>query len=89
MEELFKVELFPNPMQHELNLVIFQETAGSVSLEIFNQLGQRFTLLSAQPLDQGHRSLYFSVATLPVGGYYYLCRSENGMAQGKMVIERR
>ena len=89
VEELFKVELFPNPVQHELNLVIFQETAGSVSLEIFNQLGQRFTLLSAQPLDQGHRSLHFSVATLPVGGYYYLCRSENGMAQGKMVIERR
>ncbi len=89
VEERFRVELFPNPVQSELNLVIFQETAGMVSLEVFNQLGQHFALLSAQPFDKGYSSLHLPVAALPGGTYYYLCRSENGRVQGKMVIERR
>lgn len=89
VEERFKVELFPNPVQNELNLVIFQETAGIVTLELRNQLGQCFALLSAQPLAQGYSSLQLPVAALPVGVYYYECRSENGRSQGKLVVERR
>ncbi|MCY7327047.1 MAG: T9SS type A sorting domain-containing protein, partial [Saprospiraceae bacterium] len=89
IQDRFSVKVFPNPVQSELNLVLFQENASVVSFELTNQLGQRFDLLSSQSLDKGFSSLRLSVATLPNGVYYYTCHGENGTSQGKIVVDRR
>ena len=85
----FSVKVFPNPVQNDLNLVLFQKNDGAVSFELLNQLGQRFDLLSAQPLDKGFSTLHLSVASLPNGVYYYTCHGESGTSTGKIVVERR
>jgi len=88
IQDRFSVKIFPNPVQNDLNLVLFQENASVVSFELTNQLGQRFDLLSSQSLDKGFSSLQLSVASLPNGIYYYTCHGENGASQGKIVVDR-
>ncbi|MEO6040096.1 MAG: reprolysin-like metallopeptidase [Saprospiraceae bacterium] len=89
VQNRFSVQLFPNPVQSDLNLIVFQEQSGPVTFEVVNELGQRFDLLSAQPLDKGYTNLHLPVDLLPAGVYAYWCRSENGLQQGKIVVERR
>ncbi len=88
VKDRFSVKVFPNPVQNELNLVLFQENNGTVSFNLVNQLGQRFDLLTTQSFDKGFSSLQISVASLPNGVYYYTCHGENGTSQGKIVVDR-
>jgi Metallo-peptidase family M12B Reprolysin-like/Secretion system C-terminal sorting domain len=84
----FSVSLFPNPVRQLLNVVVFSEKESTLTFELLNQLGQRFDLLSQeQTLQRGHNSLQFDVSALPAGIYYYVCRSEEGVLQGELVVE--
>jgi hypothetical protein len=84
----FSVKLFPNPARQTLHVVVFSENETVFSFELLNQLGQRFDLLPVeQSLQRGHNSLQFDVSTLPAGVYYYVCRSEEGVLQGELVVE--
>jgi len=84
----FSVKLFPNPVRQALNVVVFSEKEGAFTFELLNQLGQRFDLLpQEQNLQRGHNSLQLDVSALPAGIYYYVCRSEEGVLQGELVVE--
>lgn len=84
----FSVRLFPNPVRQLLNVVVFSEKESTLTFELMNQLGQRFDLLSQeQNIQRGYNSLQFDVSALSAGIYYYVCRSEEGVLQGELVVE--
>ncbi len=89
VKQRFTLKIFPNPVQDQLNLVIFQEKEGPVSFELTNQLGQRFDLMPAQILNKGYSQLPLQTSALPAGVYTYWCRGENGALQGKLVVGRQ
>lgn len=63
---------YPNPFNNSTNIVFHLDKNQSVTLSIFNLLGQRVvTLINHQSMNQGEHIIPFQSTGLPSGIYFY------------------
>lgn len=79
----FSVKSYPNPLQNELTVQVFQEKASFVSISIVNQWGQKTALLSPREVASGNTEWRFNLSGLPTGTYHLECYQE-----GQNQVER-
>lgn len=78
---------FPNPFNPSTNISFALPAANSVTLEVFNVLGQKVaTLFNNQRLSAGAHTVQFDARNLASGVYIYRVTSGSFTAQRKMTL---
>ncbi|MBM2816987.1 MAG: hypothetical protein HW421_3749 [Ignavibacteria bacterium] len=62
---------YPNPASDNLNIFIDLSENATVTLEIFNNLGEKVTTIWNEAMNKGNNTFQFQINTIP-GGVYYL-----------------
>lgn len=81
------VKTVPNPVRDELNLLVFQEHAGSLQISMTNPWGQEQELLSIPEANSGETQWRFNMSELPSGTYYLICRQGDGAVERIKVLK--
>jgi len=76
---------FPNPFNPTTNIRIELKEKSSVSLEVFNSLGQRVAVLLNSQLPAGSTNVSFDASSLSTGVYLYRLNT-NGFTIGKKMM---
>lgn len=78
---------YPNPFNPQTIIRYELPEAMSVSLQVYNFLGQKIkTLLSAEMQSAGNQEVVFDAENLPSGTYFYRLETENGSYTRKMTL---
>ena len=78
---------YPNPFNPTTTIEFDIPTdAGSVSLDVFNLLGQRVSVLAEGIITPGRHVVSFNGANISSGTYIYRMKTENGIIYRKMVL---
>lgn len=78
---------YPNPFNPNTNINFGLAKSSTVSLKIFNMLGQEVaTLLSNEFRPSGHYSITFDASSLSSGTYIYSITTEEGSITKKMML---
>ncbi|MFN0033471.1 MAG: reprolysin-like metallopeptidase [Saprospiraceae bacterium] len=85
----FFVKTLPNPVQNELEVQVFQEKTATLGISILNQWGQETELLSPREVASGDTQWRFSLADLPAGAYYLVCRREGQNQEERKLLLKR
>lgn len=81
--EAYLAQNYPNPFNPSTDIAFALSVPGSVSLKVFNVLGQEVSrLLDAEPLDEGVQSVEFDPGALPSGVYFYRLEFEPQREEG-------
>lgn len=84
-DQNFSIELYPNPADAELNIIIPQPEEKITSFELTNQFGQ-VILFNDFSSQQDERSYTLNVTTLPEGVYYVTMHLSSGIQQSTKVV---
>ncbi|MBI3195181.1 MAG: SBBP repeat-containing protein [Ignavibacteriae bacterium] len=84
---------YPNPFNPTTNFGFRIANFGSVTLKVFNLLGQEVaTLLNNETMDEGEYEIPFDASTLPSGVYYYRLNVEtlddDGLAENMTSVKK-
>ncbi|OGC94862.1 MAG: hypothetical protein A2W25_14155 [candidate division Zixibacteria bacterium RBG_16_53_22] len=77
---------YPNPFNPTTTIAFDIPRASRVTLEIFNVLGQRVTVLNDGELEAGHHTISFDASELGSGVYFYRLTAGENARTKKMVI---
>lgn len=75
------VNLYPNPVVSNSELRLTLPQSGTVSVDIFNMLGQKVSSIPAAVYESGKQVIPFTPGTLAEGVYLYTVRFESGNKQ--------
>jgi len=81
-------ELFPNPFSGEVQITYLLETAGSLSVEIFDMLGRPIKTMRESKDQPGTYHTIMPVQDFPSGTYYYKARVGNNTAIAGRILKR-
>jgi len=77
---------YPNPFNHSTTIRFEVATSGSISLKIYNVLGQEVVTLVSDELKAGSYARTFDASGLPSGIYFYRLTTSNHTITRKMVL---
>ena len=77
---------YPNPFNPATNISYSLETAGQVSLEVFNSVGQKVATLVNGVQSNGQHSVTFDAAGFPSGMYFYRLEMNGASSVRKMML---
>jgi hypothetical protein len=80
------VSSYPNPFKDRTTFEYVLEESGMVSLEIFNQVGQKVAELVSEQQTAGTRQVPWNADGMPAGVYYYSLTSGKQADTGKIII---
>jgi|GEM_PF-3287214 len=87
LAESFQLEQnYPNPFNPSTTIRFSLQTAETVQLSIFNQLGQKVETLINEPMSAGSYSLTWNAEALPSGIYYYSLQAGNSKQMRKAIL---
>ena len=86
-EEVFKMELFPNPVVEQLNTTInFKQATSFVEYQITDASGRvLFRVRDNDVMDKEQAN--FNVKALPSGQYFMTVRTEQGIQSSPFVVK--
>lgn len=88
-ETAFKLfQNFPNPVKENTFIKLQLNTAGAVSLKIYDMLGNPVSTLLDQNMIPGVYSVEVETAHMPNGIYFYVLKKEELSQTMKMIISR-
>ncbi len=73
----FQTQLFPNPIQHNGNITIFNPKAQQVTIMIYDCIGKQIMTICNENLNRGSFDFKMSSEQLPNGSYYCVVRAGN------------
>jgi len=79
---------YPNPFNPATRIGFTVQRKGSVSLKIYNSLGQLIEILLNEIMAPGFHEIEFHAGHLPSGIYWYAVQTEYGSAAAKMLLIR-
>ena len=82
----FDFDLFPNPTNGKVNLVIGESLQGKAVIEVYNLLGERMLHQKAGQLHQGE-TLSLDLSKMASGLYIITLRTENGSCSKKVSVK--
>ncbi|MBK6966242.1 MAG: T9SS type A sorting domain-containing protein [Bacteroidales bacterium] len=77
---------YPNPFREYTTIEYTLEQNASVTLAIFNHLGQAVTTLVNKPQTKGKQQVQWNTAGLPAGIYYCRLQAGNQPFSAKLII---
>ena len=77
---------YPNPFNPSTEISFSLPKAGSVSLNVFNILGQNVSTLINENLNQGSHSVTFDASGLSSGVYFYLLEFDGAILSKRMLL---
>jgi hypothetical protein len=86
-----EIKIGPNPFDERTNIEFNLQQAGSVSLVIYNQLGEQVKQLVNQNLNSGWHQYSWPAENdngnkMPAGQYIYILRTKDDLFTGKLII---
>jgi hypothetical protein len=78
----------PNPVKENTHINFQINSAGFVSLELFDMLGNSVSSLLNQNMKAGSYSIPVATENIPNGIYFYMLKTENGSRSKKMIISK-
>jgi hypothetical protein len=82
----FSVEFFPNPFSKELRINYSLQTAGTISVEIYDMLGRPIKSIHESKLQPGEYQSFIPVHDLTTGTYYYKTKvGTSNLITGKLM----
>lgn len=78
-------DLFPNPTDGRVNLVLRENLNGKTIIEVFNLLGERMLSQNASPLRQGE-AISLDLSRMVSGLYVIKLSTENGSCSKKLSV---
>jgi YVTN family beta-propeller protein len=79
---------YPNPFNSNTKIQILIPNRGSVTLKVYNILGEEVSVLVSESLAAGAYDLEFSASHLPSGVYLYRLETEGFVETKKMILMR-
>ena len=80
-----RFDLYPNPTDGKVNLVIGETLQGKAVVEVYNLLGERIMTKNAHHLQKGE-TLYLDISSFVSGLYIVKLSSENGSYSKKVSV---
>jgi hypothetical protein len=77
---------YPNPFNPSTNISFTLKEAGSVSLKIYNMLGQEVDEIIQQKMNSGFYTIPFDASSLSSGMYMYRLKTNNYTQTKKMIL---
>ncbi len=77
---------YPNPFNPGTNIKFSIPAASSVTLEVFNQVGQSVKVLVSEALGAGTYEYYFDASSLSSGIYFYTFKAGEFAQTRKMIL---
>jgi hypothetical protein len=77
---------YPNPFNPSTTISYFLPKLATVSLRIFNSLGQEVTLLVNEPQEPGHYQAAWNASSVPSGVYFYRLQAGAFVEIRKMLL---
>jgi hypothetical protein len=78
---------YPNPFNPTTTIRFNLSTAQSVSLEVYNLMGQKVAaLVQSQAMQAGSHQISFDASNFPSGLYLYRLQAGNAIFTGKMTL---
>ena len=78
---------YPNPFSKSTSIDISLNEAASVSVEVYNTIGQKVIIKAAEKLNTGPHTLTIDCAKLKSGIYFYTVKAGDNAVTRKMVIQ--
>ena len=85
-EDVFKSKNYPNPFSEETNIEYTVPNKSKVTLEVFNSLGNRVSILVEDIQKAGRYSAKFNAKDLSPGMYFYKLRINEYLEFKKMML---
>ncbi len=85
-EEFTLAQNYPNPFNPSTNIAFTLPQAAQVTVEIFNNLGQKVTTLISEKMQAGVQSISWNAAGQASGVYLYSVRVGDFVKAGKMIL---
>ena len=82
--ELFPV--YPNPFNPTTNIRFNLSASGRVNIAVYNNLGQRVTILTNEFLDAGEHRLVLDASGYASGVYYLMLKANEGQRVRKLLL---
>jgi hypothetical protein len=77
---------FPNPFNASTRINFELPTAGHVTLEVFNSIGQHTTTLVDEHRSTGRHSILWTATDVPSGVYFLRLRTAEGTQMRRAVL---
>jgi hypothetical protein len=87
-DEFTLVQNFPDPFNPSTTIRFALPRSTSVSIEIFNALGQMVSETAYSRLSPGSHDVPFDGSALPSGAYYYRVSTPTTVRTGRMILAR-
>ena len=84
---LNSAKIFPNPAHINSTLEFDLETNTTMSIDLYNTLGQQVKTLSNQEYQAGNQKIELDITNLPQGLYTLKMQSSNGVNSIPLVVE--
>ena len=79
---------YPNPVRQTATFEYNLKETGTVTLAIFNHLGQEIEILVKEQQEQGNHHATWNAQEFPGGIYFYRFTADDESSTGKMVVAR-
>jgi hypothetical protein len=87
-DEITLVQNFPDPFNPSTTIRFVLPRSTSVSVEVFNALGQMISGTAYGRLGAGSHDVPFDGSALPSGAYYYRISTPTAVRTGRMILAR-
>ena len=77
---------YPNPFNPTTEIVYDMKDAGTVSIKVYNMMGQEVAVLVNGEVTAGRHNVTFNATNLPSGLYVYKMETESFSAMNKMLL---
>jgi flagellar hook assembly protein FlgD len=84
-EEFFLFQNYPNPFNSNTSISFRLPVRGKVVLSIFNELGERVTILMDGEKEAGYHSIEWNAANMTSDVYFYELKTNNNCDVKKLL----
>jgi len=81
-------DISPNPVSETATIGFMLDKNAKVTLQVYNQMGQRVRLLMDKHLNQGSYNVSLNTSNLPAGTYFYTMMVDGRSYSKKMLVVR-
>lgn len=85
-DKAFELNVFPNPIQNEVNISFANSTAGECRFSIYSEIGQEL-YNSSLKVNEGNNNFTFNTANFAQGVYFFRVEMPNGINAHNKVVK--